>query len=68
MNSRDVCTVGLADTGTYLLDYYFRLNLRCFYFISKYRDFTVNNMAWIRNFCLDPDLELGNSKLDPDSE
>ena len=46
-------------TGRYLVGSSFRLNFRCFYFISKYRVLKYgygSRSAWIQNFCLDQEL------------
>ena len=54
-------------TSRYLVDSYFWLNLRCFYFIFKYRVLIKiwlgSGSAWIWNFCLDQDPELGKFKV-----
>ena len=50
--------------------FFFLIEFKVVFIISKYNQiiWVGSGSAWIRNFCLIPDPELENSKLDPDME
>ena len=56
-------TVYLIENGKQLLRFFFLIEFKgCFCIISNYTGTYLINTGWIRNFCLDPDPELGKFK------